>query len=302
MPTSNTPPSNAREFALQRDMIYSSRRTLHLGFFSWLPLMGLFFGPAALMHFVRARHSAKKVWNPVEWQRRLGGILATTGILMTGILVLLALGEGVNRQNGAVLVVISLAMMATVYGIGMWAMGRLVELDLFRERWQRIASAALPMTIWTMLWILMFLHESGLRVLTSLAYWILLGAPLLLLCTSLFFPSLNAFFHRTLWFPALCVVLAWAFAAIGGTFNTWIDLVTASDFRTLGGASMFIIAAGAVVILFTAGLRRFVPSARAYYETHPEFAVIYTIAFWLAATLVILTLMFADPPPDRWTF
>jgi hypothetical protein len=86
MPSRNSPPGNAREFALQREMIVSSRRSLHFGVLSWLPFLGMVFGPASLMHFVRARHGRKQVWNPVEWQRQLGALLATTGILVSLIL------------------------------------------------------------------------------------------------------------------------------------------------------------------------------------------------------------------------
>lgn len=300
MPTSNAAPENARDFAQQRDMILSSRRALHLGFFSWLPMLGLLFGPAALMHFVRARHSAKKVWNPVEWQRRLGGVLATTGILMSGILLLLAIGDGVTRENSGVLIGISLVMMSTVYGIGLWGMGRVVELNLFKERWQRIASAAGPMAAWTLLWVLMFLEDNGLRVLVTLGYWIVLGSPLLLLCASLFSPALNAFFHRNIWLTLLCVILAWGFAAMGGTLSSWVDVVTHSNFLAIGGAAMVIIVAGAVVMLISAGMQRVVPSARAYAKEHPEAAIVYTIAFWMAASLVILLLMFIDKPQHRF--
>lgn len=296
MARSDKAPSNAREFAIQRELIISSRRCLHLGFLSWWPLLGLILGPAALMYHVRAGHLRHKVWNPVDWQRQVGGILAIISIPWSIVLPLLIIGGGLNNANEPIIFTIAVSLALIFFGTGLWIMCQIVRIGFLKKRWTRMAAAMIPMTAWIYLWMVLLLKQQALQPVLFIGYWLVIISPLVLLAVGLCNCRLNAYFHRHPWVTATCLLVPCVLLYVGWPSYALASWASYRYFSQMWLAVIALAAQTALVVLLYRLAHRFISSVAKFAEDKPDLLLIYLIATWMTSGLAILVFFFVDGP------
>lgn len=209
-------------------MISCSRRSLHYACLSWLPMIGFAFGALAVTQSVRANWYRRSLWNPVAWQATLGGAIGLMGFLISLALVL---GNAMDPAIYPTLMFYSQAIgilfLLAFFGTGLWLIAQLARLPMHFQPWKHFLLVGSAMLIWTVAYFAgLGALDNSLMNPTTIAYCLLVIAPLFVLAVGVVSKPVNEFLHRFPAVPILCGCWGWALVALGASFPQVMDLLT----------------------------------------------------------------------------
>jgi len=212
-------------------MITCSRRSLHYACFAWLPMIGFAFGALAVSLSVRANWYRRSLWNPVAWQATLGGAIGLMGFMISLALVL---GNAVDPDSYPTLMFYSHAIgilcLLAFFGTGLWLIAQLTRLPIPLQPWKHILLVGTTMILWTLVYFAgLGALDKSLMNPTTIAYCLLVIAPLFVLAVGVVSKPVNEFLHRFPVVPILCGCWGWALVALGASSPQVMGFLTDLD-------------------------------------------------------------------------